>query len=64
MNPWKRKWFFYKAVMIHLGNGFTVERTTKLDFISYHMIKRIHGEKKLIQMAEVDSDGLRYVRKG
>ena len=51
-NPWKRKGLFYKADFRIYRNGRIIgDYTKRLDFISYHVIKWIHGEKKLIDMA-------------
>lgn len=55
-NPWVREGLFYVATLQFCrpsGDKFhkvgTITR--KLDFISYHLIKKIHGEQKLIDMA-------------
>lgn len=51
-NPWRRKGIFYR-VDWYLYRGGTLVGTysKKLDFLSYHMIKFFHGNKKLISMA-------------
>lgn len=51
MNPWKRKGFFYYATGIKIFLGLQVLVTKKFDFFSYHLIKLVHGEKKLIDIA-------------
>lgn len=52
--PWKRKGIFYIAtVVVEKIEGdrlLTLTITRKLDFIAYHLIKKFHGEKKLIEM--------------
>lgn len=64
MNPWKRKFYFYVSEVIFieeipvklLDSDYTylMKRThtitRKLGFFSYHFIKFIHGEEKLIEM--------------
>lgn len=49
---WKYEGIFYVARMNVYRNGVyrgTIER--HLDFISYHLIRWIHGEEKLKEMA-------------
>jgi len=50
-NPWKRNYLVYSCVLVVENRSFRTEITKHLDFISYHLIKFIHGEKKLIEMA-------------
>ena len=55
-NPWKREGLFYvvrlqTSVLTLKGNRRTLNVTKKLDFVSYHLIKWYHGEKKIIDMA-------------
>ena len=55
---WKRKGFFYEAIL-KWSSPHPKDKTIllistitrRLDFISYHLIKRIHGEEGLKQMA-------------
>jgi hypothetical protein len=58
-NGWRRFGFFYtyrKRVEWPLGTNIGPDywciRTRKLDFISYHLIRWIHGDEKLRQMGE------------
>lgn len=51
MNPWSRNGFFYTCTKQYANNGYVLFHTKKLDIISYHLIKWIHGEAKLIEMA-------------
>lgn len=53
INLWKRKGFFYYAKLnVYGGNGSLKGTVTKkLDFVSYHLIKLVHGQEKLNQMA-------------
>lgn len=53
MNSWKRKGIFYVSDLVYQcdKDGYTVRVHRKLDFIAYHLIKWIHGEEKLIEMA-------------
>jgi len=48
MNPWVRKGLTYEVTLAY-ANGLTV--TKRLDFLAYHLIKWIHGEQKLIEIA-------------
>ena len=50
MNPWVRNGLMYEVTMVLVNRRGTV--TKRLDFLSYHLIKWIHGEKKLIEIAE------------
>jgi hypothetical protein len=52
MNPWKRDGlvYIYRREWIEGPIKHTLVR--KLDFVTYHLIKWIHGESKLIEMAE------------
>jgi hypothetical protein len=51
MNPWQRRGWFYYATLTVIRGGYTWNVTKKLDFISYNVIKWIHGEEKLSDMA-------------
>lgn len=53
MNPWKRKGLFYHASLNIYGgsNVYLCTVNKRLDFVSYHFIKWIHGQGKLNQMA-------------
>lgn len=56
MTPWKRKGFFYYAMLQAQKRGRLITITRKLDFISYHLIRLIHGDDKLIDMALKNTD--------
>jgi len=50
--PWERKGLFYYAIMkLYLPDNGTVIITKRLNFMAYHLIKFIHGEAKLSDMA-------------
>jgi hypothetical protein len=51
-NPWIRQGFFYICTKQYAKRGFVLHHTKKLDFISYHLIKWLHGEEELLRMAE------------
>ena len=54
-NPWTRQGLFYTAsLQARMTNGgvFTITRT--LDFVTYHLIRWVHGEQELIAMAYRD----------
>lgn len=53
MKYWKRKGLFYYA-NLELFSGFGMHLgtvTKRLDFVSFHVIKWIHGDRKLLDMA-------------
>jgi hypothetical protein len=54
-NPWRQEGFFYVARLELTrictdGRYRAAHMERKLDFVSYHLIKWIHGEQKLIDM--------------
>lgn len=52
-NPWKRKLWWYEVTMICpyiTLSGESMDVTRKLGFVSYHLIKYFHGEKRIIEM--------------
>lgn len=52
MKYWHRKGLFYYTFLHVYGNGILKGIVTKkLDFVSYHLIKWWHGQKKLDLMA-------------
>lgn len=52
-NLWTRKWFFYYArVNVYYRNHqYAGTIIKKLDPVSYHLIRWIHGEEELKRMA-------------
>lgn len=55
-NLWERKGLFYYATLKWYKNNILICTTTKkLGFISYHLIKKIHGIKGLNEMARKSS---------
>lgn len=49
---WKRKGLFYHtSISVYRTNGYIFTSSKKLDLISYHLIKLIHGQEKLDNMA-------------
>jgi len=51
MKLWKRKGLFYYAELSCYRGPYTWVVTKKLDFVSCHLIKWWHGERKLTDMA-------------
>lgn len=58
-NPWQRRGLYYVCRYNIYGAGgakplkLLGQVSKELHFISYHLIKWIHGEQKLIEMAKV-----------
>lgn len=48
---WKRKYLFYYTTLYISRGHFHWTIVKKLDFVSYHVIKWIHGVKGLNEMA-------------
>lgn len=51
MSIWNRKGLFYYAYLAWKAGSRTGVVEKKLDFVSYHLIRLIHGEERLEQMA-------------
>jgi hypothetical protein len=48
---WHRRGLFYYSTMYWYRKGREITTTRKLNFVNYHLIRLIHGEKKLRDMA-------------
>lgn len=53
-NPWVRKGLRYEVTLVYAGGRGIATR--RLNFLAYHLIRLIHGEDKLIDMAEFKRD--------
>ena len=52
MKYWKRKGLFYYATLnVYTNNALRGTVTKKLDFVSYHLIRLIHEQEKLENIA-------------
>jgi len=58
-NPWTRRGLIYRA-QTNVFDGRTYRYlgtfTTKMNFISYHLIKWWHGEEELVRLARPNAE--------
>jgi hypothetical protein len=57
MNPYKREGLFYVArLVVKMADGRSGTLTLSLDFVTYHLIRLIHGEQGLFDMVDRSID--------